>query len=220
MTAYELPLFPLDTVLFPGMPLHLHIFEERYKQMINLCIERSVSFGVVLIQHGSEAGGPLAKPYEVGCTARIMEVQPLSEGRMNVFAVGQQRFRTILLDRQKAPYLTGILESFPLSDAGSEMAEIITRRLKPRVEKYLEMLSEVAGVDLELPLLPEEPAAMAYLAAITLQVSNQEKQQFLDTEEISDLLNKLNNTYRREISLLGSLGKTTAPGSIGSFSQN
>jgi Lon protease-like protein len=220
MTAYELPLFPLNTVLFPGMPLHLHIFEQRYKKMINLCIERGVSFGVVLIQQGMEANGPLAEPYEVGCTARIIDVQPLSEGRMNIMALGQQRFRTILLDRDKAPYLTGILESFPLGDSDPEMAEAVSRRLKPWLIRYLQMLSKVGGIDLELPLIPDEPAPLAYLAAITLQISNVEKQEFLNTEQITELLNKLYSTYRREISILGSLSKSTSPGNIGSFSPN
>ena len=59
----ELPLFPLNTVLFPGMPLNLHIFEERYKRMMQACIESSKPFGVVLIKQGLEAHGPLADPF-------------------------------------------------------------------------------------------------------------------------------------------------------------
>jgi Lon protease-like protein len=220
MSVYELPLFPLNTVLFPGMPLHLHIFEERYKKMINMCIERSVSFGVVLIQHGREAHGPLAEPYGVGSTARIVEIQPLSEGRMNVIAIGHERFRTMLLNRDKAPYLTGILEPYPLTEGDPELANQECSRLKPRLKRYLQLLSEAGGVDLELPNLPDEPAALAFLAAITLQVSNQEKQQFLDTERTTEMLQKLQNTYRREISLLQSLGVNTAPDSMGSFSKN
>ncbi|MGW8251082.1 MAG: LON peptidase substrate-binding domain-containing protein [Anaerolineales bacterium] len=220
MNAYELPLFPLNTVLFPGMPLHLHIFEDRYKKMINLCVDRSVSFGVVLIQLGMEANGPLAQPYEVGCTARILEVEPLSEGRMNVLAVGQQRFRTVLLDREKAPYLTGILESFPLGDPNPEMAEAVSGRLKPWVKRYLQVLSESSGIDLEIPSLPDEPVPLAYLASIALQVSNLEKQQLLSTEHITDLLDKLYSIYRREISILESVEKTNHPGSIGKFSTN
>jgi Lon protease-like protein len=90
---FELPLFPLNTVLFPGMPLPLRIFEERYKLMIRFCIENNQPFGVVLIRQGLEALGRLAEPYEIGCTARIIEVEPLAKGQMNISTLGEKRFR-------------------------------------------------------------------------------------------------------------------------------
>jgi len=71
---FELPLFPLNTVLYPGTPLYLHIFEPRYQRMINLCLNEHRPFGVVLIRHGQEALGPLAEPYRIGCTADIIRV--------------------------------------------------------------------------------------------------------------------------------------------------
>ena len=87
-----LPLFPLNTVLFPGMPLGLYIFEERYKLMMAQCLQEEQPFGVVLIAQGKEAMGPAAEPHPVGCTAVITEVQKLNDGRMNIVAVGQERF--------------------------------------------------------------------------------------------------------------------------------
>jgi len=131
MSVYELPLFPLNTVLFPGMPLQLHIFEDRYKKMINLCLERSIPFGVVLIDRGSEAYGPLAEPKDIGCTAQIIETQPLADGRMNIVALGQERFRTIMVDRRKALYLNGIIELFPLQDENKDAVMQAGDRLKP-----------------------------------------------------------------------------------------
>ncbi len=77
---FEIPLFPLNTVLFPGTPIHLHIFEERYKQMINLCLQEQRPFGVVLIRNGMEALGPLAEPFHIGCTAEIAHVERLEDG--------------------------------------------------------------------------------------------------------------------------------------------
>ncbi len=101
----ELPLFPLNSVLFPGATLPLHIFEERYKKMVNLCLERNSPFGVLLIRSGSEAG-ETAEPFEIGTTARIVRVQHLDAGRMNLICLGEQRFR---LSRQvsETPYLVG-----------------------------------------------------------------------------------------------------------------
>ncbi|HQF70729.1 MAG TPA: LON peptidase substrate-binding domain-containing protein, partial [Promineifilum sp.] len=68
---YELPLFPLNLVLFPGMPLPLHIFEERYKEMVADCLRENRPFGVVLIAEGRAEGGAPARPHVVGCTAEI-----------------------------------------------------------------------------------------------------------------------------------------------------
>jgi Lon protease-like protein len=103
--AMELRLFPLQTVLFPGMRLPLHIFEDRYKQMIRECIEQDAPFGVVLIREGAEAGGG-AVPHHVGTTARIAQVEYLDDGRMNIFTIGMQRFRLRRVNARQ-PYLTG-----------------------------------------------------------------------------------------------------------------
>ena len=88
MEKETMPLFPLGLVLYPEEELPLHIFESRYKQMIEHCLAEEKQFGVVLIRRGSEALGPLAEPHSIGCTARILEVQPLDEGRMQITTIG------------------------------------------------------------------------------------------------------------------------------------
>ena len=107
---YQIPLFPLNTVLFPGMPLHLHIFEEHYRKMIHKCIEDNELFGVVLIKSGVEALGPLADPYPIGCTAKLINVEKIREGRMNITALGQERFRVLAVDKKEHPYLIGLIQ--------------------------------------------------------------------------------------------------------------
>src|SRR5712691_1797622 len=95
MTEAEraLPLFPLEqVVLFPGMSLPLHIFEERYKVMIGACQVTDQVFGVLLIKSGSEVGAP-AQPERVGCPARMLRVDRLLDGRMTILTIGEQRFR-------------------------------------------------------------------------------------------------------------------------------
>lgn len=220
MSVYELPLFPLNTVLFPGMPLQLHIFEDRYKKMINLCLERSIPFGVVLIDRGNEAYGPLAEPKDIGCTAQIIETQPLTDGRMNIVALGQERFRTIMVDRRKALYLNGIIELFPLQDENKDAVMQAGDRLKPWLIKYLEVLTTTGGVDLEVPQIPGDPQALAYLAAIALQVPNREKQEFLSIETTSQLLIRLLDSYQREVAILRALQANPDTQKIGSFSIN
>src|ERR671932_1191815 len=107
----ELPLFPLRVVLFPGMRLPLHIFEERYKLMIGTCMVTDQTFGVALIRSGREVGGP-AETYPTGTTARIIQMERLPEGRMNLVAVGVDRFR--LLHRLEGePYVRGLVQLLP-----------------------------------------------------------------------------------------------------------
>src|SRR2546423_2082962 len=104
----DLALFPLQTVLFPGMKLPLHIFEERYKLMVRECIDEQAPFGVVLIHTGEEVGeAPV--PHNVGTTAKITDVETLDEGRMNLLTIGVERFRIIAVTTT-SPYLRGEVE--------------------------------------------------------------------------------------------------------------
>jgi Lon protease-like protein len=216
---HELPLFPLNTVLFPGMPLTLHIFEERYKAMIGRCRREKIPFGVVLIRQGQEVGTP-ADPYAIGCTAEITRVQPLGDGRMNLLAVGRERFRTVEL-RTDRPYLVGMVETLPLP-AWTTDVEASMLLLRPLVERYLDVLSEASEADLDLDQLPDDPLALAYLAASVLQVPPAQKQALLTIEESDELAHMLRALYRHEIAVLRALlsppeGEVQ---SIGPFSAN
>lgn len=201
MIPTYLPLFPLNTVLFPGMPLTLHIFEERYKQMINQCVQKHEPFGVVLIQEGVEAMGPLAAPYMIGCTAPIVHLQPLNDGRMNLLAIGQERFRIISLYRDQ-PYLTGRVERYPLDASNEEQTSHVARRLRPWIEQYLALLGQAGDVELDIDRLPADPLMLGYLAATILQVPPKFKQSLLAAPHLTNLLNDVRQLYQRELPLL------------------
>ncbi len=198
---FELPLFPLNIVLFPGMPLSLHIFEDRYKLLIGKCIQERQPFGVVLIKKGLETMGPLAEPHEVGCTAYVHQVERLEQGRMNINATGNQRFRIYALDDSR-PYLVGQVERFPLEDSNPAGQQQAADRLRPRLMRYLSILPEVEDLAIEPRLLPQEPIPLAYLAATLLQLPLEQKQNLLAVEQAIPLLDKLNDIYRREIALV------------------
>ena len=201
---FVLPLFPLNMVLFPGMPLALHIFEDRYKLMVGKCVQERQPFGVVMIKKGAEALGPLAKPHAVGCTAFVTQVQRLDQGRMNIGAVGHERFR--ILDTDDAlPYLVGQVERYPLEEGEPEALDAAARRLRPWVLRYLEILPQIDDIDLDLDQLPEEPAPLAYLAATVVQIPAEQKQPLLASEDALALLNELRGVYRREVPLLKSM---------------
>src|SRR6266566_3545395 len=105
-SAIELPLFPSDVVLFPGVVLPLHIFEPRYREMIADCRRRKKPFGVVLARPGSLP--LLEEPYPVGTMAEIRELDQLEDGRYILMAIGVQRFR-ILSQHRERPYLSGLV---------------------------------------------------------------------------------------------------------------
>jgi len=100
-----LPLFPLNMVLFPGQLLPLHIFEPRYRVLVEECLSARLAFGVVLIREGQEAGEQAAS-FDVGTTARISQVERLPDGRMNIMSVGETRFKVKAFHHDR-PFLTG-----------------------------------------------------------------------------------------------------------------
>ena len=106
---FEVPLFPLSVVLFPGMALPLHIFEPRYRDMMADCLADQAPFGVVLAiaeqPHGQEV------PAKIGTLARIADYEQLPDGRYNLLALGTRRFQ-ILETRHERPYLTGLVRPF------------------------------------------------------------------------------------------------------------
>src|SRR6185436_9070158 len=153
----KLPLFPLHTVLFPGMPLPLHIFEPRYQAMIQTCLNRQAPFGVVLIRSGPEVGGP-AEPHAIGTSASISRVERLPDGRMNIEVVGQERIKILALQHDEA-YLTGTVENYPLDGAEDPPAHKSARALAPWLGRYLTLLGEAAGAPFDKKHLPNNPAS-------------------------------------------------------------
>src|SRR5436853_683939 len=152
MAERELPLFPLNVVLFPGMRLPLHIFEDRYKLMIGTCMVTDQTFGVSLIQSGREVGGP-AEVHPVGTTARIVEVERLPEGRLNLVAVGVDRFRIIeRIDGQ--PYAQGRVELLP--DRPEPVPDGLLERVTRQFQRSLRTrgMTEEQANGLRLPAEP------------------------------------------------------------------
>jgi uncharacterized protein len=96
----EIALFPLGTVLFPGGPLPLRIFETRYIDLVRRCLRDGSGFGVILIREGAEAGGP-AITFDVGTYARIVDFSPQPDGLLGIRAAGERRFRVLARRRAR-----------------------------------------------------------------------------------------------------------------------
>jgi Lon protease-like protein len=196
----ELPLFPLNTVLFPGMPLHLHIFEPRYKVMIGECIRDSRPFGVVLIRSGYEVGAT-AETYDTGTTAVITHVKYLEDGEMNIATVGHTRFKISAMHHHK-PYLTGLVDDFPLEKTDDPCIGSIARRIAPMVKKYVSIFAELGNSKFQVDKLPEDPVALAFLTAVVLNVPAKDKQHLLTSPDLVSLLRAEQKMLAREALIL------------------
>jgi len=198
---YKLPLFPLNTVLFPGVPIVLHIFEQRYREMINECISKRKPFGVVLIEDGDEVGDG-AEPREIGCSADIVNVERLEDGRMNIVAVGRDRFRILETDNERT-FLQGTVEDFPLkSRVPREKLNDLSNELRGLLETYVEALQRLSNVQVAWEALPDDPTELGYLAAYVLQVVPEQKQEILQLSNAHSLLRRLITEFRTELSLI------------------
>jgi uncharacterized protein len=195
-----MPLFPLKTVLFPGMLLPLHIFEERYKTMVRECLENEEPFGVVLIKDGNEVGGT-AEPHCIGTSAIIARSTELAGERYNILSVGYQRFRIHSLSNEQ-PYLSGMVELLEPAGEETEDAYRLAGDLRPRLRQYIQLLADITETDVNLAEMPEKPVLLAYVAAILLQVPLADKQWLLATETIPEMLAREKLLLARERRLL------------------
>jgi Lon protease-like protein len=214
--TYKLPLFPLKhVVLFPGVPLTLHIFEERYRLMIERCLEQSSPFGVTLIRQGPEVGGE-AVPHSVGTTATIRDSVRLEDGRYYLTAVGQRRFR-IQYIAQRQPYLLASVVYLP-EDAGGSAVVDQAGELRALYVRYWAALAAATGHRREPEELPENPIELGYWMAQRLQVDNIHKQRWLEAD-VATRLREMVAAIRSELLLLPSEGADehergwTGPGS-------
>ncbi|MQG28696.1 MAG: hypothetical protein FI723_09940 [SAR202 cluster bacterium] len=198
----KLALFPLNLVLFPGMELPLHIFEERYKDMIGECLEQDVPFGVVLIKEGLEVGAP-ADPERIGTSTRILRSEILDQGRMNIVTKGERRFEIEEII-QRVPHVVGRVR-FLVELEGEGCAELI-----PQInDEYVDLvknLTALTGGYTSRVEIPEDPIELSYAIAGNLNLEPHLRQSLLVTEtaatrlfDLIPLLKQGNETLREQI---------------------
>lgn len=219
MATDELPLFPLNTVLFPGMPLPLHIFEERYRLMIRRCLDGERVFGVLLIAEGKEVGDP-AEPFEVGTTARIVQTDSLPDGRYNLLTLGERRFRLREL-RQDRPYLLGRVEYLPEAEMDPAALDATANQVRDLFAEYVQMLLKLLKQEPAVPTLPAAADELAHYVASKLQVEPREKQRLLELPSPLARLEAEINILKRERQLLDQWAAMRMQGPQGpGFSRN
>jgi Lon protease-like protein len=177
----QVPLFPLNTVLFPGGPLPLRIFEPRYLDMISACMKQDAPFGVLLIRDGAETGS--ATTWSIGTLARVTDWYQGSDGILGITAVGTDRFRLLSADRQEDGLNVGEIELLsppPVEDVPPEFAS-----LPPILETVLDDLGRLYA---DLERSPGDARWVAWRFAEILPISLQEKQAFLESDDTRSCL--------------------------------
>jgi hypothetical protein len=161
----DLPLFPLHTVLCPGIALPLHVFEERYRLLVARCLERGEPFGVVLIRQGREVGPLEGRIARIGTTAVIREAGHYPDGRYDLVTVGEQRFRIESLAAGAEPYLVAEVRYLDEPIGDGDTARGLSERVSHRFLRYLEALQPALvdddGPEIELEIEVDDEADQA-----------------------------------------------------------
>ena len=170
---FRLPIFPLSVVLFPGIPLPLHIFEPRYKRMLADCLEADRRFGIT-----PAAAADPPEPGAIGCIAEVRVNQELPDGRSNIVVVGRSRFVLSRLLNESLPYLIAEVQTFE-DDEGSEPPADQTEALRLLFTQYFAGLHELNDTIPEEPALPDDALSLSFQVAGGIECDLGVKQRLL-----------------------------------------
>lgn len=190
--ATAIPLFPLNTVLFPGGPLRLRIFEPRYVDMVGRCMREDAGFGVALIIEGVEAGGP-ARTRNVGTLARIVDFEQLKDGLLGVTAHGGQRFRIDVVRRQSDGLNIADVEWLP-----DEPAQPVPEQYNILAELSRLAFSQLAEMYGSIEPAHENASWVGMRLAEMLPLPVEDRQQCLEICDATERLEYLSERIRIE----------------------
>jgi uncharacterized protein len=207
------PLFPLGAVLYPGMLLPLHIFEERYRQLVRDLLDGPDPrrFGVIAIRKGRETGiDGVHSLYEVGCIATLRRVERHEDGRFDIVTVGTRRFKLLSLDETR-PYLQGEVELLD-DDVADEVAAVpLVRTVQAAFRGYTDALTEWGGATVRIEELPDEPTLLSFIVAAAMIIDLTERQGLLAEPDTLRRLNMQRALLSRETAMLRTTTSRPAP---------
>jgi Lon protease-like protein len=194
----EIPLFPLNLVLFPGMVQPLHIFEPRYREMTKFCLDSNITFGITLASPGGAPGQE--QPTRFGTLARIADYQRLPDGRYNLITVGVQRFEIVEVRHDK-PYLSALARLLPEEIGAGDIASL-TGEARSLLDEYLGLvLSIMEGGETTIPV-PKDTLELSYFIAVCLPCDDQVKQTLLEAATAVERLTHERELLREEIATI------------------
>jgi uncharacterized protein len=185
----ELPIFPLDLVLLPYSRVQLHIFEPRYIEMLEYCLDNGTGFGINLVRMGFAEHGP-AEPYLVGTYAHIIDIHRLENGRFDITVEGRSRFRIRDLS-DDLPYLVAKVEDV-LDDIPEDLdrLDVLVKEVTHRCEQMIHDSADSPDFELKV-LFPEDPEVLSFSMMNLLPFSDRERQSLLETTDVIDRLERL-----------------------------
>jgi hypothetical protein len=211
-----LPLFPLGTVLLPGVALPLHVFEQRYRQLTVDLITRVVpgkQFGVIAVREGWTADDDgMAGLHEVGCTALLRDVRRLPDGRYDIVTRGTTRFRLLELDTESKPYLTGRVEWLPDVEPAPVSQEALAELVAAARDAHRRYCATAwQQGDWREPDEGITPDALPHILAADCLLPVADRQRLLEQTSPSRRLRMVRAMLAREAGMLGQLRAVPAP---------
>jgi len=195
----SLPIFPLNAVLFPNVALPLQIFEERYKIMLQDCIDADSKFGIILIKAGNEVGEP-AIPHSIGTLVQIIQVNEIRDGRFFVSVLGRQRFR-IKNITQYRPYMTAQVDLL-VDEEDSGLSEEQQEKIKQTVAQYESLVAGLQGGWSSDTKISSDPTTLSYYIAGLLQAKLPDKQALLEEDSANQRLEKAVEFLKQDMATL------------------
>ena len=195
----ELPLFPLPVVLFPGVPLPLHIFEPRYREML-ADIRVSNSFFGLSYFDSSTSDKEMPPAGHIGCVAEVTEVQELPDGRSNVLTIGLIRYRVEEYVETESPYLIARVSFF---EDQEEDNELLSDRSREVADTFTRIARAVRILNNERASLPDisdtEPQRLSFLVAAAMEIDAEVKQEMLELTSTGERLRRLRDMLIRAV---------------------
>ena len=206
----NLPLFPLNTVLFPGGTIPLQVFEPRYLRLIDDCLNSDSKFGVVLIKEGKEVGGP-SVPMSIGTIAKITSVKNLPNNRLLVTSIGTDRFN-ILEILKDDPYMVASVD-VQNEQTNEEIEDQTLKEATRLTGEYLQTLLAMQGGWIKNPSssLPEKPLDLSFFMAQLIQQPTSDQQKMLETTSTINRLSDCTNIIKSESQKLVARTKMDIP---------
>jgi uncharacterized protein len=196
----QIPLFPLRTVLFPGMLMPLQIFEPRYRQMMQDHGEDPVPFGVALV-HGARAPQSDLPTHDVGTAAVLSARERADDGRWYVIAEGERRFRVIEID-DTLPYTMATVEWMDEQLGDPTEADTLLRIVAAQFHRYAGGITRITGRSFEGMMIPEDPIRASYDLTTRLPLHTWERQRLLQSQTAVERLSEVSYLVERELALL------------------
>lgn len=203
-----IPLFPLGSVLYPGLALPLHIFEERYRLLVSHLVERESdlerSFGVVAIRAGHEVGeASVSTLHDVGTSAVLRRVTPYPDGRSDIVSTGSRRFRLHTVD-DSMPYLRGEVEWLPEEVGDAAQVAHLAAEVQARFHAYQALLGGGPQADAadDDTRLPDDPTVLSYLVSAAMVLDLGDRQRLLAAPSTRARLSRLRGLLEREDGLI------------------